>query len=867
MKKILLSMMAVMGITFITTVANAADRYAVANGNWNSTTTWSATSGGAPGASIPVAGDNVIIERNFNVTIPSAVNAVCTNLTIGFTTGFTGTLTFGATGSLAASGNVTVGFDNSTSREGTINMSAGGTMTIGGNLTIGNAGTTAPIASEVIQGTGSSITVTGNVSILNPNNGGFANQWSVGAGSATVTGTLTLANTGANDEDCNFSISTGTATLTGAVTMNGAAGENSIAITSTGTLNLGNSISLTNGTFSLATGSTVNYNGAAQTIRTATYSNLSVSGSGIKTTSADIAMTGNLLVASGATLTLGGNDIDIDVNAARSVTINGVLNINGNGRLVESQGNTKTLIINSGGLLNITDNGGTGLPILDVYSFDANSTVNFGSTDNQTIENTVTYGNLTTSGTGTKTLETSGGTMTFLGSITIGAGTTLDANDKTMNVGGNWLNNGAFTQTNTTVIFNGAAAETISGSTATTFNNITFNNTLPGTGVAITLNTAATVTGVATFTDGVVSTNSALLTFNDQATTTGASNASYVDGPVRKNGNNDFTFPVGDPLGSYHPFRLVNTGGADGDAYTATYFRASARALGSLSSGLYGVSNCEYWTLARNAGTSTPNIHVSWTAESPCAGVPYTTTGTGLVVARLNGGTWELADGTNQAATGTYGVGGAGTVADNTITAIGTFALGNTQPEQNPLPVTFSDVKAFEKGNGVQIEWSNLTEKDVVNYIVERSANGNDFVAIGQLTARSNQTDKQSYLSFDGSPLSGANFYRIKVVELDGKIIYSKMLRVEIGKTVKGISLYPNPVTSGEVTIGFTAAKGLYTLRIMNAAGQQVSAKQIVHPGGNVSQAVTIPASVKSGFYVMTISGENFKESKTFVIQ
>ncbi len=37
----------------------AANRYAVANGNWNSTSTWSKSSGGTSGASVPVAGDNV----------------------------------------------------------------------------------------------------------------------------------------------------------------------------------------------------------------------------------------------------------------------------------------------------------------------------------------------------------------------------------------------------------------------------------------------------------------------------------------------------------------------------------------------------------------------------------------------------------------------------------------------------------------------------------------------------------------------------------------------------------------------------------------------------------------------------------------
>jgi hypothetical protein len=35
--------------------AKAASRYSVATGNWNATTTWSATPGGLPGAPVPVS--------------------------------------------------------------------------------------------------------------------------------------------------------------------------------------------------------------------------------------------------------------------------------------------------------------------------------------------------------------------------------------------------------------------------------------------------------------------------------------------------------------------------------------------------------------------------------------------------------------------------------------------------------------------------------------------------------------------------------------------------------------------------------------------------------------------------------------------
>jgi hypothetical protein len=41
---------------------NAVNKYSVATGNWNATTTWSLTSGGASGAPVPAVCDVVIID-------------------------------------------------------------------------------------------------------------------------------------------------------------------------------------------------------------------------------------------------------------------------------------------------------------------------------------------------------------------------------------------------------------------------------------------------------------------------------------------------------------------------------------------------------------------------------------------------------------------------------------------------------------------------------------------------------------------------------------------------------------------------------------------------------------------------------------
>ncbi len=71
-----------------------ADRYWVAGGtgNYNSTTNWSATSGGASGASAPTAADNVFFNAASGAgTATINVASACANLNL---TGFTGTLAY-----------------------------------------------------------------------------------------------------------------------------------------------------------------------------------------------------------------------------------------------------------------------------------------------------------------------------------------------------------------------------------------------------------------------------------------------------------------------------------------------------------------------------------------------------------------------------------------------------------------------------------------------------------------------------------------------------------------------------------------------------------------------------------------------------
>ncbi|MBS1680932.1 MAG: hypothetical protein JST48_04405 [Bacteroidetes bacterium] len=115
-------------------------------------------------------------------------------------------------------------------------------------------------------------------------------------------------------------------------------------------------------------------------------------------------------------------------------------------------------------------------------------TVNYNGTA-QTISN-LTYNNLTTSGSSTKTFIAN---TDINGNVTIGSGTTLVGGGYTHTVGGNWINNGSFTNTGNTISLDGTA-QSIGGANATTFNNLT----LAGSGtktftIATTINTTIAI--------------------------------------------------------------------------------------------------------------------------------------------------------------------------------------------------------------------------------------------------------------------------------------------------------------------------------------------------------------------------------------
>ena len=196
-------------------------------------------------------------------------------------------------------------------------------------------------------------------------------------------------------------------------------------------------------------------------------------------------------------------------------------------------------------------------------------------------------------------------------------------------------------------------------------------------------------------------------------------------------------------------------------------------------------------------------------------------------------------------------------------------AWSDLAPAGAPLPVKFGNLQASQQSNGIRLDWTSYNEENVDHYEIERSSNGQSFTAIGRVTAKGNNAARIDYSWLDESPLSANNFYRIKSVDIDGKFIYSSVVKISLGNAgAARMNLYPNPVKGSEIALQFNnLQRGNYSVQIFNNMGQQLSQFQINLANENTTQTIQLPSGIKPGTYNLRITNGVIKFNQIFMVK
>ena len=119
-----------------------------------------------------------------------------------------------------------------------------------------------------------------------------------------------------------------------------------------------------------------------------------------------------------------------------------------------------------------------------------------------------------------------------------------------------------------------------------------------------------------------------------------------------------------------------------------------------------------------------------------------------------------------------------------------------------PLPVSFVSFEArkVNAGKDALLEWETATEVNADKYIIEKSRDAVNFVAIGEVKAHGNYNGKLNYSFLDREPYDGYNYYRLQQLDLDGLYTYTPVRMLNFTSEHGDLVLYPNPAQAN-VTI------------------------------------------------------------------
>ncbi|MCW3126626.1 MAG: hypothetical protein JWO03_2284 [Bacteroidetes bacterium] len=186
------------------------------------------------------------------------------------------------------------------------------------------------------------------------------------------------------------------------------------------------------------------------------------------------------------------------------------------------------------------------------------------------------------------------------------------------------------------------------------------------------------------------------------------------------------------------------------------------------------------------------------------------------------------------------------------------------------LPVKLEYFTAEKRDEHASLlKWTTVSEINNDRFEIERSDNATEWFKIGEVKGAGNSNDNIDYTLVDDQPLEGANYYRLKQVDMDGHYEYSDVTEVEFGAAQHSttvMTLYPNPLHTGKplnIALAGTA-DGIKLITITDALGQPVYKYEPSNEQGYKIPALNLP----SGTYIVNvISQANESFGSKIIIQ
>ena len=219
-----------------------------------------------------------------------------------------------------------------------------------------------------------------------------------------------------------------------------------------------------------------------------------------------------------------------------------------------------------------------------------------------------------------------------------------------------------------------------------------------------------------------------------------------------------------------------------------------------------------------------------------------------------------------------YSATSASASASNLLTTVqdfvGTTAVGsaqNTVSVSTTLPVKLLSFHATDKKESIFLDWQTSAETNTSVFEIERSNGDGQFKKIGEQAAAGNSNQQLTYHFVDDNPLPGKNYYRLRMLDLDGKWEYSTTVSVISERASRLCSIYPNPVSDAvSVTMNMQNA-GKLTLKLYDINGHLLLSTYRMCDKGTSTFILDGLNRFRPGKYILKLNTADFETRQILI--
>jgi len=153
------------------------------------------------------------------------------------------------------------------------------------------------------------------------------------------------------------------------------------------------------------------------------------------------------------------------------------------------------------------------------------------------------------------------------------------------------------------------------------------------------------------------------------------------------------------------------------------------------------------------------------------------------------------------------------------------------------LALSIPDLTAHVSNGQVLLSWQIKTGSNVDRFLIQRSSDGTDWTLVGEVTVNDFSS---TYSIQDAQAQPGANYYRLQVVDKDGRSAWSAITSATIGAVVGQTAVFPNPI-KGHTFFLKTPSTDAVVLKVFTVSGQPLLLSPLK---GQTQYSVQLPATL-----------------------